>query len=376
MSNAFGERFRILTFGESHGPALGAVVDGCPAGLELHLADLEADLARDVPDAAIGTPRRERNEAELLSGVFEGATLGTPIAIVIRNVDARSHDYAARRETPRPGHGDLAYRMRYGRADWRGGGRASGRECAARLAVGAIARKILARAGIRVTSRVLEMAGLPTRTPEEYERARARVLEVAREGDSTGGIVRIEATGVPAGLGDPVFDKISSLLGHAVLSIGGVKSFDVGLGRRHAGRKGSECNDPFEFDGEGGVRTRGNRSGGIQGGVTNGMRIVLEASVKPTPSIRRPQATVDLVSGEVAEVTGDGRFDLNFTPRVAVVAEAMTAVVLVDRLICAGEIHPLRLEDSPLLLRRATTGVAVHEAGADEARGDEGRAEE
>ncbi len=359
MSNAFGERFRLLTFGESHGPALGAVVDGCPAGLPLSLDDLRAELARDVPDPTIGTPRRERNEAEILSGVFEGATLGTPIAVVIRNEDARSGDYAARRETPRPGHGDLAYRLRYGRADWRGGGRASGRECAARLAVGAIARKLLARVGISVTSSVLEMAGLPTRTPEEYERARARVLEVARDGDSTGGIVRIEATGVPAGLGDPVFDKISALLGHAILSIGGVKSFDVGLGRRHAGRRGSECNDPFEPDEEGGVRTRGNRSGGIVGGVTNGLRLVLEASVKPTPTIRRPQATVDLASGAATEVVGAGRFDLNFTPRVAVVAEAMTAIVLVDRLLCAGELHPLRLEDSPLLLRRATTGATA-----------------
>lgn len=369
MSNAFGERFRVVTFGESHGPALGAVVDGCPAGLPLDVADLRADLARDVPDAAIGTPRREPNEPEILSGVFDGATLGTPIGIVIRNEDARSSDYAARRETPRPGHGDLAYRQRYGRADWRGGGRASGRECAARLAVGAIARKLLARAGIRVTSRVLEMAGLPTRTPEEYERARARVLAVAREGDSTGGIVRIEATGVPAGLGDPVFDKVSALLAHAILSIGGVKSFDVGLGRRHAGLLGSECNDPFVFDETGGVRTRGNRAGGIQGGVTNGMRLVLEAAVKPTPTIRRAQTTVDLASGEPAEVTGDGRFDLNFTPRVAVVAEAMTAVVLVDRLICAGELHPLRLEDSPLLLRRAAARVAP-DGGADDPEGD------
>lgn len=354
MSNAFGEHFRMVTFGESHGPAVGAIVDGCPAGLELDVADLRADLARDVPDPAIGTPRRETNEPEILSGVFEGATLGTPIAIVIRNVDARSTDYAARRELPRPGHGDLAYRRRFGRADWRGGGRASGRECAARLAVGAIARKILARAGITVHASVVEMAGLPTRTSQEYERARVRVLEVAREGDSTGGIVQIEASGVPAGLGDPVFDKISALLGHAILSIGGVKSFDVGAGRRHAALRGSDANDPFVADGDGGVRTRGNQAGGIQGGVTNGMTVVLEAAVKPTPTIRRPQATVDLATGRPAHVTGEGRFDLNFTPRVAVVAEAMTAIVLVDRLIGAGEIHPLRLSDSALLRRRST----------------------
>jgi chorismate synthase len=220
-----------------------------------------------------------------------------------------------------------------------------------------VARKVLERAGIHVEGRVVEMAGLPAGTPEEYEAARARALEVARDGDSTGGVVRVVAEGVPLGLGDPVFDKMAAVLGHALLSIGGVKSFDIGLGRGHARRRGSECNDPYVFDGEGAVRTRGNLCGGVQAGITNGMRLVVEVAVKPTPSIRRPQETVDLEAGVAAEVASSGRFDLNFTPRVAVVAAAMTSVCLVDRLICAGEIHPLRLEDSPLLLRRAAAAA-------------------
>ncbi len=351
MSSAFGERFRVVTFGESHGPAMGVVIDGCPAGLPLSIADLEAELARDVPDAGVGTPRREPNAPEILSGVFEGETLGTPLAVLIRNRDAKTADYEARRSLARPGHGDFTYRAKYGRADWRGGGRASGRECVSRLAAGAVARKILERCGIRCTGSVIELAGLPARTPEEYARARSRVIEIAGEGDSTGGVVRVVVAGVPAGLGDPVFDKMTAVLSHALLSIGGVKSFEVGLGRRSARLKGSECNDPYVVE-EGAVRTRGNKSGGIQAGITNGMRISMRLAVKPTPTIRLPQETVDLSTGASAEVRGHGRFDLNFAPRVAVVAEAMTAICLVDRLLCAGEIHPTRLADSPILLRR------------------------
>ncbi len=361
MSNSFGERFRITTFGESHGPAMGVVVDGCPAGVTLDVAAVRAALARDVPDLVIGTTRREPNDPEILSGVFEGETIGTPIAILVRNEDAKPCEYEGRRSTPRPGHGDWTYLARYGRTDWRGGGRASGRECVSRLAAGAVAQALLARVGVRVTGRVVEMAGLKAETPEEYERARAKALEAAAEGDSTGGIVRVEADGVPAGLGDPVFDKMGAVLAHALLSIGAVKAFDVGLGRRSARRRGSEVNDPYVLGPEGQVQTRGNRSGGVQAGITNGMRLVVEIAVKPVPTIRRPQETVDLEAGRPAEVTGAGRFDLNATPRIAVVAEAMAAVVLADRLISAGEVHPLRVADSPILLRRSPSEVASGE---------------
>lgn len=374
MSNSFGERFRITTFGESHGPAVGVVIDGCPSGVPMDVSVLRAALSRDVPDPVIGTTRREPNEPTILSGVFEGETIGTPIAILIPNEDARPCDYERRRSTPRPGHGDWTYLARYGRTDWRGGGRASGRECVARLAAGAVAQAVLSRVGIQVAGKVVEMAGLPATTPEEYERARAKVKEVAAQGDSTGGIVRVEAEGVPAGLGDPVFDKMAAVLGHALLSIGGVKAFDVGLGRRHARRRGSECNDPYVLDVEGNVRTRGNRSGGMQAGITNGMRLSVEVYVKPTPTIRRPQETVDLASGHAAEVTGEGRFDLNITPRVAVIAEAMTAIVLVDRLIAAGEVHPLRMADSALLLRRSPAAVEAEGDGDDDG-GEVGSAE-
>jgi len=343
MSNTFGERFRVTTWGESHGPAVGAVVDGCPAGLPLTAEDLRPDLARDVPDVEIGTPRREPNEPEILSGVFEGKTLGSPILILIRNRDVCSTEYMTRRDTPRPGHADLSWRQRYGHVDPRGGGRSSGRECVARLAAGAVARKLLSRAGVIISSRVLELAGIAIDGPDDMASARAEVKRAFREGDSTGGRVRVVAEGLPAGLGAPVFGKLSSRVGEALLTIGGVKGVEFGEGRRLAAVRGSEANDPI-VPGEGSPRPATNRAGGVQGGISTGLPLTATVSVKPTPTIRAAQDTVDMATGEPAKISGAGRFDMNFAPRVAVVGEAMVALVLVDALMDAGLLSSVRLE--------------------------------
>ncbi len=343
MSNTFGQTFRVTTFGESHGPAMGAVIDGCPAGLPLSPEDIRRELARDVPEPEIGTTRREPNEPEVLSGVYEGRTLGTPILILIRNVDVNSGDYLDRKNRPRPGHADLTWRLKYGHVDPRGGGRASGRECIARLAAGAVAKKLLALRDITVRSSVTELAGLPAGRPAELALAREEVKRIAGEGDSTGGTVTVTAEGVPAGLGRPVFGKLGARLGQALLSIGGVKALEFGAGRAHARMRGTESNDPIIREGRE-VRPSTNRAGGMLGGISTGLPLVVRLSVKPTPSIRAEQETVDFESGESARVSTTGRFDLNIAPRVAVVAEAMTAIVLADALLEDGFLPPVRVE--------------------------------
>jgi len=342
MSNSFGERFRITTFGESHGPAVGAVIDGCPAGLPLTIADLAAELDRDVPDPSIGTPRREPNQVEILSGVYDDKTLGSPICLLIRNEDVQSDGYLVRESLPRPGHADLSWRQRFGHVDPRGGGRASGRECVARLAAGAVAKKLLSSAGISITSRVTELAGVPIENDEDHDRARDEVRRIATDGDSSGGAVAVCAVGLPAGIGAPVFGKLTARAGQALLSIGGVKGVEFGDGFTHARLTGSAANDPLVPLENGDVRPATNRAGGTLGGISTGLPLEVSLAVKPTPSVRREQDTVDLDTGRPARVSGTGRFDMNFAPRVAVVAESMLALVLVDALLSSGHLHPTR----------------------------------
>jgi len=342
MSNSFGERFRVTTWGESHGAAVGAVIDGCPAGLPLAPEDLAPELARDVPDPAIGTPRKEPNTVEILSGVYEGRTLGSPICLLIRNEDVRSEGYLIRESLPRPGHADLSWRQRFGHVDPRGGGRASGRECIARVAAGAVAKMLLAGAGVTISSSVTELAGIPIESEEDRERARAEVTRIATEGDSSGGTVAVRAEGLPAGIGSPVFGKLTARAGHAMLSIGGVKGVEFGEGFSHARLTGSESNDPLVPLENGDIRPATNRAGGTLGGISTGLPLVISLAVKPTPSVKREQDTVDLGTGKPARVSGTGRFDKNFAPRVAVVAEAMLALVLVDALLESGHLHPTR----------------------------------
>ena len=343
MSNVFGERLKVMTFGESHGPAVGCVVDGCPAGLPLLEEHIAAALAHDVPIPEIGTPRAEPNRARILSGVAEGRTLGTPIAIVIPNEDVDSASYERRRGIPRPGHAELTYVARHGHIDWRGGGRASGRECIARLAASAIARRLLLTRRVRVKARVVEMAGVSVDSGADLRRAVKRVLEKGASGDSTGGVVHVRAHGLEAGLGAPVFRKLGAVLGQALFSIGGVKAVEIGNGRAASSLTGSRNNDPIALY-NGNPQTLSNRAGGLLGGITTGAPLELVVWVKPTPSVSVAQQSVDLRTGDPVSLEVDGRFDLNITPRVAVVAEAMVCLVLADALLEAGCIHPTRLE--------------------------------
>lgn len=342
MSNLFGERFRVVTFGESHGPAMGCVIDGCPAGLPLEPRHIARALGRDVPLPIVGTSRREPNRTRILSGVREGVTLGTPIAVVIANEDVDSRPYEERRHILRPGHAEMTWLARYGEIDWRGGGRASGRECIARLAAGAVARRLLATRRIRIGSRILAMAGVDATGAGGMRAAVDRVLALAAQGESTGGVVRIVARGLPRGLGAPVFEKLGARIGHALLGIGGVKGVDFGNGRAAAELTGSGNNDAIVLrDGEPAPET--NRAGGLMGGLSTGEPLETTVWVKPTPSFPAPQRSVDAERREPVELRVRGRFDLNVTPRVAVVAEAMLALVLADAMIEAGHIHPTRV---------------------------------
>jgi len=343
VSNLFGERLKVMTFGESHGPAVGCVVDGCPAGLPLARRHLERMLSRDVPLPSIGTPRFEPNVPRILSGLSDGHTLGTPIAIVIANEDVCSTPYEAQRNIPRPGHGELTWLARFGQIEWRGGGRASGRECVARLAAAAIARRLLSTCRVRVRGRVQAMAGIPTPDARGLEVALGRVRALAKLGETSGGVVRLRAYGLPAGLGAPVFDKLGARLAHALLGIGGVRGIEFGNGREVATLTGAQNNDALVVR-DGHVVPASNRSGGLMGGITTGMPLDVTLWVKPTPSTRAPQASVDLESLTPVDLTVEGRFDLNITPRVAVVAEAMACLVLADELLASGHIHPTRLD--------------------------------
>lgn len=324
--STFGKIFSVTTFGESHGKAIGAVVDGCPAGLPLSEADIQPLLDRRRPGSAKHTTaRREADTAEILSGVFEGKTTGTPIAILIRNEDQISSDYGNLAELFRPGHADFTYDAKYGFRDWRGGGRSSGRETAARVAAGAVALKLLSLIGISVSSSVLKIGGADAEHSEEL------LSKAASEKDSLGGIIECTASGVPAGLGQPVFDKLDADLAKAVLSIGAVKGIEFGSGFRAASETGSTNNDAFCIrDGKTALKT--NHAGGVLGGISAGSDIVFRAAVKPTPSIAQEQETVTR-DGCVTKVVIKGRHDTCIVPRAAAVIEAMTALVLADDLL-------------------------------------------
>ena len=353
--NSFGTLFRVTTWGESHGRAVGAVVDGCPAGLDLSEEDIQRELDRRRPgQSSISTQRKEEDRAEILSGLFEGTTTGTPISILVWNRDARPGAYDLLRDRPRPGHADLTYIARYGIRDHRGGGRSSGRETVGRVAAGAVAKKLLAGEGIEVAGYVRELGGVraaipegadvyllreeaeknPVRCPDQ--RASAEMIktleEVRNGGDSLGGVVEVVAVGVPAGLGEPVFGKLDGDLASALMGIGAVKAVEIGAGMEAARMRGSESNDPL-LPGSGGPYFETNNAGGILGGISTGSPIIIRIAVKPTPSISRTQRTVDLSTGEAVEIEIKGRHDPAIPPRIVPVAEAMVALVLADHLL-------------------------------------------
>ena len=321
--NTFGRNFKITTFGESHGTAIGVVIDGCPAGIKLAEEDIQPFLDRRRPGTSpLTSPRQEMDRIEILSGIFEGITTGMPIAMIVRNQDTRPGDYDALKDVFRPGHADITYQKKYGIRDHRGGGRSSGRETVGRVAAGAVAMKFLAGQGISITGMILKVHGKTTLREIEQE-----ILAAKECGDSVGGIAEIVASGCPAGLGDPVFGKLDALVAGAMMGIGAVKGVEIGDGFAVAQKFGSENNDPMTADG-----FAGNHAGGILGGISTGQDIVVRIAVKPTPSIAKVQQTRDM-NGNVVDISVAGRHDPCIVPRIVPVAEAMLALVLVDCLL-------------------------------------------
>jgi chorismate synthase len=344
--NTLGTIFRVTTWGESHGGAIGAVIDGCPAGLPLSEETIQTALDRRKPGGQpFATPRQEADRVEILSGLFEGRTTGTPISLLIRNRDADSSAYDHLRNVFRPGHGDYTYFKKYGLCDHRGGGRASGRETAARVAAGAVAAQLTASVGIEVLAYTLALGGVRiagnsgTVTKDSLENAlfcpdqeaalrmEQRLAVAHGQGDTLGGIVEILVRGCPTGLGEPVFDKMDAELARALMSIGTVKGVEIGAGFAAAEMNGSECNDPLSSGG-----FLSNNAGGILAGITNGEEIVIRVACKPIPSIARSQQTID-DEGNPTTLSIGGRHDVCVIPRIVPVCEAMVQIVLADHLL-------------------------------------------
>lgn len=347
--NSFGRIFRIHTFGESHGPVIGVVIDGCPAGLALSEADIQPDLDRRRPgQSAYTTSRQEEDTVRILSGIRDGFTLGTPLALVIENRDARPVDYDPLRDVYRPSHADFTWMEKFGLRDSSGGGRASARETAARVAAGAVARKILGEYGVTLSAWVErigreamppdwgpysreEVDRHPLRCPHpaSAESMAAYLEQLCDEGDSAGGVIRCRVDGCPPGWGEPVFDKLHADLGKAILSINACKGFETGSGFEGTWLTGSRHNDAFVRDEDGRIRTATNHSGGIQGGITNGMPLLFRAAFKPVATIRLPQSSVNK-EGQAVVLEAKGRHDPCVLPRAIPIVEAMTALVLCD----------------------------------------------
>jgi chorismate synthase len=349
MGSSFGKLFTISTWGESHGGGVGVVIDGCPPNLPLDIEEIQAELDRRRPGQSdIVTPRKEEDRVSIISGLFEGRTTGTPLAMLVGNSDQRPGAYAEMRDKFRPSHADFAYQSKYGIRDYQGGGRSSARETIGRVAAGAVGRKLLEKAGgveIRAfvtrihdidapqtqhfpTLAEVEATAVRCPHPETAARMIERIKAVRAEGDSVGGVIECRIRNVPAGLGEPVFDRLEADLGKAMLSLPATKGFEIGSGFAGARMRGSEHNDLFESQ-EGRIRTKTNRSGGVQGGISNGEEIMLRVAFKPTATILQPQQTVD-TAGRATELVGRGRHDPCVVPRAVVIVEAMAALVLVD----------------------------------------------
>ena len=353
--NTFGEIFRLTTFGESHGPAIGGVIDGMPAGISIDLGVVQHELYRRRPgQSALTTPRKESDRVEILSGLFEGKTTGTPIGFIIRNENQHSADYDNLCDVFRPSHADYTYYNKYGIRDHRGGGRASARETAARCVAGAFAKIALQTQGIDVKAYTSQVGGIAlpgtykdydlnaiesnaVRCPDAAtaEKMADLIKSVKAEGDTIGGIITGVITGVPVGLGEPAFGKLHAALGAAMLSINAAKGFDYGCGFAGVAQRGSEQNDLFVADGEGHVHTLTNNSGGIQGGISNGEDIYFRVAFKPVATLLREQATIDK-EGHAATVKARGRHDACVLPRAVPVVESMAAMTLLDYLLLAN----------------------------------------
>lgn len=349
--SSFGERFTIMTFGESHGKAVGVIIDGVKAGMKLSERDVQKELDRRKPGKSrISSARVEQDRVEILSGVFNGKTLGTPICMVVRNKEARPEDYKKIKDLFRPGHADYTYLKKFGIRDYRGGGRASGRETIGRVAAGAVAKKLLSKRGIEIIAHTVQVGRIKAKkfNKKEIERNLVRcgdkdaakgmerlILAAKKQNDSVGGIVEIIAKNIPAGVGEPVFRKLDAELAKALMSIPAVKGVEVGAGFSSAEMKGSQHNDKMYIS-KGEIKFRSNNAGGILGGISTGQDIILRIAVKPTASIEKEQNTVD-VKGKNKKIKVKGRHDPCICPRIVPVAEAMVAIVLVDALLMQKE---------------------------------------
>ena len=347
--NTIGTLFRLTSYGESHGPAIGGVIDGMPAGIEVDIDFIQKELARRKPgQSKLTTARKEADEVELLSGIFEGKTTGCPIGFLVRNTNQHSDDYEEMRTAYRPSHADFTYEQKYGIRDHRGGGRSSARETISRVVAGAFAKLALRQLGISIQAYTQQVGDVAlTGSYRDYDLSKAEendvrcpdeetaqkmvdlIMKVKAEGDTIGGIIACAIKGCPIGLGEPVYDKLQARLGAAMLSINAVKGFEYGLGFAGATGRGSEQNDIFEPDGKGGITTRTNNSGGIQGGISNGQDIYFRVAFKPVATLLREQETVDR-QGNATRLTARGRHDPCVLPRAVPVVEAMAAITILD----------------------------------------------
>ena len=364
MSNKIGEKFQITSFGSSHGHAVGAIVDGCPANLELSAEDIQKELDKRKPGtSSVTTPRKESDEVQILSGIFEGKTDGTPITGVVFNKNQHSKDYSMFKDTPRPSHGDYGWMTKYGNYDYNGGGRGSGRVTIGHVIGGAVAKKLLETQNIEIISHVTQIGDIKAKKIPydeikkniEMNPVRCADLEAAKEmeelivakkqeGDSVGGIVETIAINIPAGLGEPIFERLDGDLARILMNIGAVKGVEIGLGFDVANKSASEINDEYYIE-DNTVKTKTNNSGGIIGGMSNGMPIISRIAVKPTPSISKCQDSINLEKMENKKIEIKGRHDPCICPRVTIVAESSTAIILADHMIRSGFINPSNLNE-------------------------------
>lgn len=346
--NTTGKLFCLTTFGESHGEAIGGVIDGCPPGLKISMDFIQNELEKRKPGQSfLTTKRKETDKVEFLSGIFNGKTTGAPIGFIIKNIDKKTEDYEFLKDIYRPSHADYTYEKKYGVRDYRGGGRASARETAARVVGGAVAKIILKNSGINIIAYVSKIGDIELEKDykilnfEQIEKSLVRcpdketsekminlIKNIKDEGDSIGGIISCVVQGVPVGLGEPVFDKLQADLAKAMMSINAAKGFEYGAGFKSSGKKGSEHNDSFVIE-DGEIITKTNNSGGIQGGISNGQDIYFNVAFKPTPTIKKEQQTIDK-NGKKVIFSGKGRHDVCIVPRAVPVVEAMTAIVFAD----------------------------------------------
>lgn len=325
IGNTFGKQFKISTYGESHGEAVGVYIEGCPKDTPISLSQIQEELDRRRPGTSKTTsPRNEPDQLEVIKGIDNGITTGETIQLQVRNTNVRSGDYGEILHKPRPGHADMTYFQKYGKIPV-GGGRASGRETVGRVLAGAIAKQLLLKYGIKIHAKIIEIHGIAQDMNQE-------ILRIKEQNDSVGGIIEVIATGIPEGLGDPVFDKLDADIAKALMSVGGVKGVEFGSGFQSAKMKGSENNDPIIVDDDK-LRTKSNNAGGILGGISNGMPIVCRIAVKPTSSIGLEQNTVDIHTMQPTKITVKGRHDPCLCPRIVPVAESMVALVLIDKIL-------------------------------------------